>query len=338
MISLNEYKNHLINQYRYEIDNTPEKREERRQTLEKKFSDLELQRIIRETYDFIRDILLSSTLKNGYIKIPVYNDTTNYLSLNLVGGYFSDMYIIDDDGRQISEYIINQFFGKRIDFQIREEITEIEEDDIVGLYPEYFIYMQGFPNNIEEIKKDFFKPINVIFLDFDGVLDTSHYMSNNDVEKRIAILSDICKTYNCKVVIEAAAKGALDEETMQGTNKWLTFLLDCFKKYGIECIGKTPNVPKENKEMWKEDEILAYLKRHPEVEHYCIIDDDDTKNILHWKNSDLDKVRDHLVETIQHSDEHPEEEGLLPRHKDEVGKILKKENQCRKIILEINNR
>ncbi len=338
MITVEEYKKYLINHYRSEYDNTPEKREERKRILERKHSDEDLQRIISQTYDFIRDVLISDTLDSGYIKIPVYDDKTEYISLNLVGGYFSDMFIIDDDGRQISEHIINDFFGKQINFEIREEITEKEEDDIVGLYPEYFIYMQGFPKNIDEIKKEFFKPINVIFLDFDGVLDTSHYMSHESIEKRIAILADICKTYNCKIVIEAAAKGALDEEIMKGTNEWLTFLLGCFKKYGIECIGKTPSVAEGDKDMWKEAEIIAYLKRHPEVEHFVILDDDDTKNMLHWKKSDLDKVRDYLVETIYHSEEHPEEEGLLPKHKEKVGKILQKENKYRKMMLERRNR
>ena len=76
--------------------------------------------------------------------------------------------------------------------------------------------------------------------------------------------------------------------------------------------------------MWKEDEILLYLERHPEIDHYCVIDDDDTKNMLHWDVSDLDKVRDHLVTPVYYS-HNPEEEGLLPKHKEEVGKILKKQ-------------
>ena len=43
--------------------------------------------------------------------------------------------------------------------------------------------------------------MNVIFLDFDGVLDTAHYKSLVDIERRIKILADICKEYNCKFVI-----------------------------------------------------------------------------------------------------------------------------------------
>lgn len=175
--------------------------------------------------------------------------------------------------------------------------------------------------------------MNVIFLDFDGVLDTVHYNSLEDIERRIEILADICKEYNCKIVIEASAKDAIDEETLEVVEgSWVNNIFELFKKYEIECIGRTPNVSIKTGEnsyisMWKEDEIIKYLELHPEIEHYCIIDDDDTK-AMHWKKSDLNKVRDHLVETIYYSD-NPEEEGLLPTHKEEVGKILLKSNKYR---------
>ena len=173
--------------------------------------------------------------------------------------------------------------------------------------------------------------MNVIFLDFDGVLDTVHYSSNEDVEKRVRILSEICKDYDCKVVIEASAKDAIDEETMEVYGEWVKFIFKLFKKYGIECIGRTPNVEKKTSNysfvpMWKEDEIRLYLFNHPEVEHYCVIDDDD----LGPKYSDLNKVRDHLLQTIYYSD-NPDEEGLLESHKEEVGKILKKDNEMKKL-------
>ena len=162
--------------------------------------------------------------------------------------------------------------------------------------------------------------MNVIFLDFDGVLDTVHYASKDDIERRIIILADICKDLDCKVVIEASAKDVIDEETMEIFNEesWVNHIFKCFNKYGIDCIGRTPNRCKyyENgsyTDMWKEDEILAYLEEHPEIEHYVVIDDNDS--------TDLEKVKDHLVETIYYSD-NPEEEGLLPRHKEEVRKKL----------------
>ena len=171
--------------------------------------------------------------------------------------------------------------------------------------------------------------MNVIFLDFDGVLDTYHYNSLEEIERKIKLLADICNENNCKIVIEAASKDAIDEETLEVMDgSWINKIFEMFKKYNIECIGRTPNVERKIGEntylsMWKEDEIIKYLEMHPEIEHYCIIDDDDTKSIMHWKTSDLDKVRDHLVETIYYSN-NPSEEGLLPRHKDEIARILKK--------------
>ena len=176
--------------------------------------------------------------------------------------------------------------------------------------------------------------MNVIFLDFDGVIDTNHYRTKEDIENKIKILSDICKEYNCKVVIEAACKGAIDEETLEAEGAWVNYIFSLFKKYDIECIGRTPSVIKRLDRcsyipMWKEDEIRLYLFRHPEIEHYCIIDDDD----LSLENSDLNKVRDHLLTTSYYLKNNPEGEGLLESHKEEVGKILQKENKISKLVL-----
>ena len=76
--------------------------------------------------------------------------------------------------------------------------------------------------------------MNVIFLDFDGVLNTYHYVSYEDIERRIIILSEICKEYDCKVVISASAKDAIDEDTMEIYNDRVRFIFDCFKKYEID--------------------------------------------------------------------------------------------------------
>ena len=180
--------------------------------------------------------------------------------------------------------------------------------------------------------------MNVIFLDFDGVIDTIHLSSKEDIEQKIKILSIICKKYNCKVVIEAAAKDAIDEETMEIEGEWVNYIFSLFKKYNIECIGRTPNVKRITSKntcipMWKEDEIRLYLFRHPEIKHYCVIDDDD---LLPY-SSDLNKVKNHLLRTKYYSKNH-EEEGLLYSHIDEVGEILKKDNEVRKLALRRKNK
>ena len=194
--------------------------------------------------------------------------------------------------------------------------------------------------------------MNVIFLDFDGTLHTFYDMKLEyelkvpkeeilkRIEKRIETLADICKQYDCKVVIEASAKDAMDEETMeiQPEAEWVQNILNMFRRHGIDCIGRTPNVarptgPHSEYSMWKEDEIRLYLYRHPEIEHYAILDDDDTKTVLHWKRSDLDKVRNHLVLMPYHYEEKSIEEGIQPFHKEEIGRVLKKDNEIRKMVL-----
>lgn len=174
--------------------------------------------------------------------------------------------------------------------------------------------------------------MNVIFLDFDGVLDTIHCNTNEDIENKVRLLANICKEYNCKVVIEAAAKNAINEETLEIDNDWVEFIFDLFKKYGIDCIGRTPSVSKKIDEytdipMWKDYEIRLYLLRHPEIEHFCIIDDDDL-----YPNSDLRMLNDYLVRTKNYSNQ-KNEEGLLDYHKKDIENILKKENKIRNLAL-----
>ena len=180
--------------------------------------------------------------------------------------------------------------------------------------------------------------MNVIFLDFDGTLNTCHDKEEKFLEKRIKILADICKEYNCKIVIESTHKNLIDEETLEVDKDalWIQKYFDLFKKYDIEVIGRTPEKGKKLSSIcyipvWKENEIRLYLFRHPEIEHYCVIDDDDMHYFV--KNqSDLNKVRKHLVQTIYYS-LNPDEEGLLEKHKEEVGKVLKLDNEIKKLIL-----
>ena len=239
--------------------------------------------------------------------------------------------------------------------------------------------------------------MNVIFLDFDGVIYTQYYRTEEQIEEKIKTLADICKEYNCKVVIESSHKDMLDEknlEILDPKRDWLVKLMNNFKKYGIEVIGRTPTLTskyqyirydkeyidfliksyydnyhmcirllerekaKENYDLsfceeflykypklsdylnermyskvniWKEDEIRLYLMRHPEIDHYCVIDDDDLA-AMHG-TSDLNKVRSHLVVTDDFLKTNPENEGLQLYHKEEVGKILKKENDIKKMML-----
>ena len=252
--------------------------------------------------------------------------------------------------------------------------------------------------------------MNIIFIDFDGVLCTYHYKSDEDIENKIKILSNICQKLNCKVVIESAHKDDIDEKTLEVDTtygSYAKYVLDLLRKHGIEVIGRTPVLtskysynhlkPEFIKELksryyeykkiveqqkllyennkksvisldqdylqerrlfyirewndlklsdylnkylyskvniWKEDEIRIYLMRHPEIEHYAILDDDDLGPL----KSDLNKVREHLVKTINYDEKNPEKEGLLPYHEEEISRILSKENKIRSYVLSMNNK
>jgi len=168
--------------------------------------------------------------------------------------------------------------------------------------------------------------MNVIFLDYDGPLFTFSDASYDALERRIKTLADICHSYNCKVVVSSAHKDKIDSETLEPLNDLNRNVLTLFKKYGIDFIGKTPEVGKKTgkfsyAESWKEYEIIRYLTTHPEVEHYCVIDDD-TNNI---SASDLNMVRSHLVKVSPLEDDKTKE-GLLPSHKEQVKEVLELDN------------
>lgn len=187
--------------------------------------------------------------------------------------------------------------------------------------------------------------MNVIFLDFDGVLNTYNDIippiSTPILKKyRFKILGDICKLYDCKVVIISAHKDCIDEVTLETDIDWIQEFFDMFKKYGIEVIGRTPSLERKPGKpyehyltpFWKEEEIILYLEAHPEIEHFCVIDDDDLVTIParekgDFSKSDLNLVRDYLITTNPYSDTDPSTTGLQREHIKEVGKILEKENK-----------
>lgn len=188
--------------------------------------------------------------------------------------------------------------------------------------------------------------MKVIFLDFDGALYGAHdiykngtKVSDSEFDKRlnksIKILSDICKENTAKVVIESSYKECIDEDTLETDIDWIKKILDLMKENGIEVIGRTPNLEDfkdnytGNPRIWKEDEILEYLKRHPEIDGYCVIDDDDLVTIparerKDYSKSDLNKVRDHLLEIEYLNEEYPMKEALQEFHKEKVKLILQK--------------
>lgn len=166
--------------------------------------------------------------------------------------------------------------------------------------------------------------MNIIFLDIDGVLNNFHTLKRNISnyeetgnweinidENKIELLSKIVEVNNAKIVLSSSWKINWDEDNI---SKDLLSLFKLFKKYNIECIGRTPNIKNGINTMWKDYDILAYLCSHPEVEHFCIIDDEDY---------DISILNSYLVKTEDYTQDEFKE-GLLEEHREEIKRILTK--------------
>ena len=156
MISLETYKKYLVDFCLCAYDNTEEKREKRREELARRYPDTYLQKVIDDSYAFVKDIFTCETVQDGYCSFPVDEDDTEFLSLNLVGGHFADVIFRDNSGKTISRHIIKSIFGPQIYMDItHEEYTEILEDDLGRLDYDYYIYLQGFSKNMDDIKNEY---------------------------------------------------------------------------------------------------------------------------------------------------------------------------------------
>lgn len=177
---------------------------------------------------------------------------------------------------------------------------------------------------------------SIIFLDIDGVLNNFHFALREQKNKyggyliinpeKVTILKTICDITDAKIVLSTGCKDIFDD-SLNPLNRDVEFLLEVFKEYDIPLIGKTPTVPKDigngrQLKYWKEYEIINYLSVHPEVTHFCIIDDETTG---------LESLLNYLVQTKDYQ-ESEEDEGITLKHISSINMILKKKigNLCYK--------
>ena len=76
MMSLNEYKNCLINTYSWTIDKSDMLILKRKRVLDKEYGDEFLSKVISDSYDFARSVLDDESINYGYYKSNVLDDTT----------------------------------------------------------------------------------------------------------------------------------------------------------------------------------------------------------------------------------------------------------------------
>ena len=163
MISLEEYKKYLLNSYCYPIDSLPDRVKERKYFLERNYPDNFLNKVIEDTYLFVKDIFNCETLKHGYCDFEIDDDTSFGIYLNISGGGYSDNLFEDNEGKIISEYILKTVFGSSFYIEIKcDEIDRDCEEDVLSYDYHYSLYMQGFPNNLDEIKDKYLSDERVL--------------------------------------------------------------------------------------------------------------------------------------------------------------------------------
>lgn len=159
MITLYKYKEYLIKTYKYEIDNTDEKQLNRKEYLNNKYTDSYLNKVIIDTQKIIAKIIEQKESNYYFIKIKEPYVSNKSISLNLCGGWFSDIVYEDINDNLISEYILKSTFGDKlvIDIQEKEYEFDTEDSDILSFDYEYFLYLQNIKpieqRNLIKIKK-----------------------------------------------------------------------------------------------------------------------------------------------------------------------------------------
>ena len=139
--------------------------------------------------------------------------------------------------------------------------------------------------------------MKVIFLDIDGVLNSEEFAiwcrdfpdfiknggSNWVDPNAVKMIEDICKDYDVKLVISSSWRTWDLESTIEEFNRYKSLC-----KLTPYIVGITPRNTDYYVREDRGEEIQHYLDTHPEIENYCIIDDD---------NDMLDSQRDNFVRT-----------------------------------------
>lgn len=167
-ITLEEYKNYLVNKYVYEYDNNETKRQKRISILNRNYNDEYLEKIIIGTYNFVNKIIeIYENNPNGYIEIPLKREPKiTYIDLFLMGGWKSDTIVSDSENNFYSISILKKIFGEFFyiepcKIEIEEELYEDDEFSILSEIPSYYLYIQFKKESIENAKTKVLRITNI---------------------------------------------------------------------------------------------------------------------------------------------------------------------------------
>lgn len=112
---------------------------------------------------------------------------------------------------------------------------------------------------------------NVIFLDFDGVLNSEAYARGRTGvaidPSRMPLLKQIVDSADAKIVLSTSWREhwSPDPAKCNSTGLQIDRIFDSF---GLQILDKTPQHPEG-----REAQIQSWLLRHPEVQNFVVLDD-----------------------------------------------------------------
>lgn len=114
--------------------------------------------------------------------------------------------------------------------------------------------------------------MKVLFLDFDGVLNSQKYLRLNGGDgvsidpSRMTLLRQIVLECDAKIVLSTSWREHWEIESAEcsETGKKIN---EIFEKAGLEIQDKTPTLRR------REEEIEAWLREHPDTENFVVLDD-----------------------------------------------------------------
>lgn len=142
--------------------------------------------------------------------------------------------------------------------------------------------------------------MNAIFLDIDGVLNTIeslyNHNSNHEVEidiDKLLLLKELIDETNSLVVLSSSWRIGITITDGKITSKsdFHDDFLSLLDMYGITLYDRTQSI-----EGNRTKEIHAYLKMHPEIDNYIILDDEyvDDPNLIQTSYYTDGLTREHV--------------------------------------------
>ena len=112
--------------------------------------------------------------------------------------------------------------------------------------------------------------LKVIFLDFDGVLNSAKYLLGCGMAidpTRMVLLRRIVGATGAKIILSTSWREHW-AKTLSECDSIGVLINDIFSKYGLQILDKTPELHAR-----RETEIKSWLDKHPEVKSFVVLDD-----------------------------------------------------------------